>query len=579
MAKQPAKPKDSYWRLFVGFLKKAKLNWLVIILVALVSLGQTYIALIVPDSTGDLFAGQFTARALWGAIGYYALSIVLAAGIAFVLLYFKAGQVKKLRVAGWEKLMKAGSAFHAKHNPQSLLTAITSDASAIVELVVGLCTSAFSNVVYIIGALGVIGTYHPRLLLITLVVIPFYVLYAAYFGKWTLHTTYKVRMQIGNLTGYLADRIRNLPLIKSSAMEEQEAEKGTGTIQQLYKANMNNHYLYGINLTFSGLVTVIITAGSVVCGSFLLKNSEITLDDWIAFYLYMPTITTRLENLFNMWTSFKSLQGSVIRYSEILDAPSEEDSTGMDEIPDGDISFRDVRFGYESKPVLDGVNFTIPRGKVSALVGVSGSGKTTALNLLERFYEPESGQILVSETPIAELNLYKWRKTLAYVQQTSGVFGGTIRQAMTYGLDREVTDAELLEVAAKAGLMEVLEKIGGLDTDLAACGASLSGGQRQRLVIARELLRNADVLLLDEPTSALDMETAREIADMIYDNFGGKTVLIITHELNFISGAEHIVMLSGGKTVAQGTHAELMESCTLYRELVEEQSYQEAYAL
>ncbi len=579
MAKRPAKNEASYWKVFFSFLKKAKLNWWVILLVSLVNLGQTYISLIVPDSTGDLFSGQFTSQALWGTIGYYGLSIALGAGIAFVLLYFKAGQVKKLRIAGWEKLMKADSSFHTKHNPQSLLTAITSDASAIVESVVGLCTSAFSNVVYIIGALGVIGAYHPRLLLITLVVIPFYALYAAYFGKWTMLTTYKVRMQIGNLTGYLADRIRNLPLIKSSAMEEQEAEKGTATIGKLYKANMNSHYLNGINITFSGLVTVIITGGSVVCGSFLLKDSAITIDEWIAFYLYMPTITTRLENLFNMWASFKALQGSVIRYSEILDAPSEEDCAGNKEIPDGDISFQDVRFQYEEKAVLDGICFTIPRGKVSALVGVSGSGKTTALNLLERFYEPSGGQILVGDTPIAELDLAKWRKTLAYVQQTSGVFGGTIRKALTYGLDRDVTDGELLEVCEKVGLGNVLQQIGGLDADLAACGTSLSGGQRQRLVIARELLKNADILLLDEPTSALDMETAREIADMIYENFKGKTVLIVTHELNFISGAEHIVMISQGKTIAQGTHEQLMADCALYRELVEEQSYQEAYAL
>ena len=187
--------------------------------------------------------------------------------------------------------------------------------------------------------------------------------------------------------------------------------------------------------------------------------------------------------------------------------------------------------------------------------------------------------MLFRSKDIAGLDLHGWRDKISYVSQDAAVFSGTVRECLTYGLSRQFGDGELMEAAKLAGIdAYIARQPGGLDAPLAIWGSGMSGGQRQRLVIARELLKGADVLLLDEPTSALDAEAAAAVSDTFYSRFKGKTIVTVTHELNFIAGADRIIVLSQGRVEGQGSHEELMKSCESYRKLVEEQSYQEVFA-
>jgi ATP-binding cassette subfamily B protein AbcA/BmrA len=260
-------------------------------------------------------------------------------------------------------------------------------------------------------------------------------------------------------------------------------------------------------------------------------------------------------------------------------APQEEmRADGSAEIPQGDVVFQSVSFGYQpERPVLTDVELTIPRGKNTAIVGPSGSGKTTLLKLMEQLYQPTAGQISVGGVAVDTLNLSAWRKSLSYVTQDAVMFSGSVRECLTYGVQNAVTDEQLTAVTKLAGVYDYIQEQGGFDAQMSIWGSAMSGGQRQRMVIARELLKQADVLLLDEPTSALDAETAAGISDTIYQQFRGKTVVTVTHELSFISNADQIIVLDEGKVVDSGNHEELMQRCQIYRELVEEQSYQEVY--
>ncbi len=252
--------------------------------------------------------------------------------------------------------------------------------------------------------------------------------------------------------------------------------------------------------------------------------------------------------------------------------------SGSTAIPQGEIAFQDVTFSYsENEPALKKVSFTIPMGKNVAIVGPSGSGKTTVLRLLEQLYEPASGSITVGGEPIQTLRKEAWRSHLSYVTQDATLFSGSVRECLTYGTKEAVSEERLAEVTKLAGVYDYIMEHGGFDAQLSIWGSAMSGGQRQRLVIARELLRDADILLLDEPTSALDAGTAAAISDTIYRRFAGKTVITVTHELSFISGADEIVVLEDGEVVGTGTHEKLMETCPIYRDLVEEQSYQEVF--
>lgn len=171
-----------------------------------------------------------------------------------------------------------------------------------------------------------------------------------------------------------------------------------------------------------------------------------------------------------------------------------------------------------------------------------------------------------------------WRERIAYVAQDSGLFSGTIRSAVTYGVKREISDAELNRVMEQVSLTEFIASLPeGYDTKLENWGSSLSGGQRQRIAIARALLKDAQVYIFDEPTSALDPDAADSISDLIFSRFGDKTVIIISHELGYIASADHIIVINGGRQEGEGTHGELMERCRVYRNLVEEQSYQEVF--
>lgn len=334
----------------------------------------------------------------------------------------------------------------------------------------------------------------------------------------------------------------------------------------------------GTIVAYTLLAEVLGIVIAVLWGCALLRSGEIDLESWLAFFLFVPTINTVFRQLTNIWSNLKDVQGRAARLGAMMVAPQEDmNQNESKEIPDGDIRFDNVSFSYrEGITVLDGISFTVPKGKTTAIVGLSGSGKTTVLRLIEKLYTPQSGTIEIGSTPLDRLNLSEWRKRLSYVNQNAEMFSGTIREALTYGVHQELDEEKLQQAAKLAGIDDFIASLlEGYDTKLALWGSTMSGGQKQRMVIAREVLRNADILLLDEPTSALDSESAHAISETLFHGFENKTIIAVTHELNFIAAAEQIIVMSEGKILASGRHEELMQSCPMYRSIVEEQSYQE----
>jgi ATP-binding cassette subfamily B protein AbcA/BmrA len=311
-----------------------------------------------------------------------------------------------------------------------------------------------------------------------------------------------------------------------------------------------------------------------------MRKGYINIQQWIAFFLYAQTLSDTITKWVETWSTIKSAQGAASRLIDIMGASKEIHNVGK-EVPavlKGDIEFKNVTFAYGDAPVLSNVNATIGEGKATAIVGLCGSGKTTIISLIERLYRPASGEITIGEENIREFNIDAYRSHFAYVQQDAGIFSGTIREAMLYGVDREVPEEELIDAAKMAGAWDFIKEIpNGLDGTLAIGGSSVSGGQRQRIVLARELIKNKDVLLLDEPTSALDAETAREVQQTIFRLFKGKTIIMITHDLGLISSVDQIIVVNNGTIEACGTHDDLMKRCGIYHELVEERAYKEVY--
>lgn len=546
-----------------------------------ISVAYYYVVTKIPGSTAALYSGEFTTAAIMGLVINYAGTLVLSLAVSITQLFAQARSVRSVRNSVWKRMMGIQSSYYNENEPERLLSAVTSDAENTVSSLITVIVTVPSLLMYLSMCLAQVSMYSGKLLAVLFVLVPVYILYGVFMGRWQYKTGRSIQVRIGGLTGFLTGRIRNLTLIKSFNTEEKEERQGVRAAQDLYRANVQYQYINGITAAYTMVTEAVGIVAAVIWGSMLLRSGEIGLEAWLAFFLFVPMINTVLRQFSMMWTNIKQVQGRASRMSAMMDAPQEElNESAPRDIPQGDVALQEVSFRYcQGEPVLSGVTLTIPRGRTTAIVGVSGSGKTTILRLLERLYCPDQGAVTVGGQNLDELNLRAWRDKISYVTQDAATFSGTVRESMTYGVGRPVSDEELAQAAKLSGIYDyIMEQPGGFDAQMAIWGSAMSGGQRQRLVIARELLKDADVLLLDEPTSALDAETAAEVSDTIFSRFAGKTIVTVTHELNFIANADQIVVLKGGKVVDSGTHQALMERCAPYRELVEEQSYQEVFA-
>lgn len=547
---------------------------------------QSVVASSVPDATASLFDGDFSPSKLWGVAQTLLISLVLGLVSYVVRVFAESKSVLAARTSIWEKMIDAKMEYYDENDPASRLSMVTVDAQTFGAGLVQLFVFIPTMVVLLIASLLQLLAYNPKLLMVLWVLIPMHIIYFISLGKYQQKLGKNYAAQIGDLTGYLAERIRNLPMIKNFAAEDTEDRNGVEAAGKLYTVSRKYNVNIGsINAAYQTLSPVASTVLSVLWGAYLLRTGETDITSFLAFSMYIVSINMTFLVVATVWVFIKDFAGRANRVARLLESPTEavgKKEKGIVDIPTGDIHVENVTFRYPNfeKPAAQNVSFTIPQGKMTAIVGPSGSGKTTIIKLLERLYAPTEGAITVGGTDIQTLNLENWRRSLSYVVQDAGVFSGTLRQALCYSVDREVTEEELTQVTKTVGLYDYIQTLpDGLDTPLANWGTSLSGGQRQRIAIARAMLRDSDVYIFDEPTSALDPEAATAIARIIAEGFTGKTVIVISHELNFISQAERIVVLDQGKLAGEGCHSELMASCPVYSDLVQEQSYREVFSV
>ncbi len=248
-----------------------------------------------------------------------------------------------------------------------------------------------------------------------------------------------------------------------------------------------------------------------------------------------------------------------------------EKTDGEPSVPSaGNIVFKDVSFSYGDSAALKHVSFTIEKGKKTALVGFSGSGKSTVLNLIEKFYEPQNGDIFLNGKDISVLDYRGYRSLFAYLPQNAPAFSGTVRDMLTFTEKDPCSDEMLLDALKKVDLFEDIKALGGLDYEVGFGGEKLSGGQRQKLGVARLILSEAEYVLMDESTSALDVEATAAVQKAIDDACMGRTQIIVAHDLPTVQNADKILVFSKGCLAAQGSHEELLKNCPLYHELQKE---------
>jgi ABC-type multidrug transport system fused ATPase/permease subunit len=396
-------------------------------------------------------------------------------------------------------------------------------------------------------------------------VLPAMMLLAVFFGKYIRKLSKNVQAEVAKSNTIVEETLQGIQIVKTYTNEFFEIErfrKRTSEIATIgmksgkYRGAFSAFMIFGL---FGAMVAVIWR------GSALMSSGAIDAGQLFSFVIYSGFVGGTIGGLANVFTQIQKFIGATEELFELFDEV-EEKLDEIKEIPEneilkGRIAFRDLSFSYPSRPdetVLRQINMTISENQLIALVGSSGAGKTTIAALIMRLHEPTSGELLFDKRNSLEFSLSSLRSQIALVPQDIFLFGGSIRENISYG-KTEATEKEILEAARQANALEFIDRFPErLDTIVGERGTQLSGGQRQRIAIARAVLKNPRILILDEATSSLDSESERLVQDALEKLMVGRTSIVIAHRLSTIRKADQILVLDDGRIVEKGTHEELM---------------------
>ncbi len=453
-----------------------------------------------------------------------------------------------------------------------LMSRITSDLFDITEFAHHAPEEIFIVGLKIIISFVILFKISPLLTLIVFAVIPIMVFFSFRHRKAMRKSFKAQRHQIGELNAEIEDTLLGIRVVKSFANEEIESEKfEKGNIKFLEIKKEAYKHMARFQCTtrfFDGLMYITV----VIAGGIFMIKGVINPADLVAYLLYVSTLLVSVKTIINFMEQFERAITGIERFSEIMetqpDIQDKEDTEDIESL-EGNIEFKDVSFGYGEgrDTILYKFNFKINAGENVALVGPSGGGKTTVCSLIPRFYDAESGEILIDGINIQDIRVKQLRKNIGIVQQDVYLFSGTVYDNIAYGKPG-CTREEVVEAARLACAEEFIDSLPDkYDTYVGERGVKLSGGQKQRISIARVFLKNPPILILDEATSALDNESEKVVQESLDSLSKGRTVLTIAHRLTTIKDADNIVVLTNDGIVERGTHDELIAMNGLYKRM------------
>ncbi len=457
-----------------------------------------------------------------------------------------------------------------------IMSRLVNDLRDVVELAHHGPEDLFISVVMLIGSFILLLKVEWRLTLIVFSFIPI-ILWFTLSKRIKMEEAFRqVRKKISNINAYLENSISGIRVVKAFTNEDYEIEKFNESNNQYKEARKESYksmaeFLAGINIATDLLNMVVISIG----GYFAYRNF-ITIGDLLAYTMYISYFMQPIRRMANLMQQLQEGMTGFERFIEVMNIKSDiVDKENALELKDvkGHIQFKDVSFSYNNgeKLVLKNVNIDIKPGQTVALVGPSGAGKTTLCHLIPRFYDIDSGAILIDGIDIRDVKLESLRKNIGIVQQDVFLFTGTIKENIAYG-DPTKSHEEIIEAAKKASIHDFIMTLpDGYDTYIGEKGVKLSGGQKQRLSIARLFLKNPPILILDEATSSLDNQTEIIIQQSLEELAKGRTTLVIAHRLSTIKNADEIIVLTNDGIEERGSHEELLAKNGLYKELYESQ--------
>lgn len=541
----------------------------------------TGIQLAVPHFVGDLINGfgkSIDKTLLVSVIGMFILSAVISALSGTVLGIFGENVVSRLRNTLWDKLIRLRVAYFDETKAGEMTSRLINDSTQIKDLLANSFPRMITSLLTVVGALTLMVLKDWRMTAIMALAIPLVMLVMLPVMRQSHKVGRDRQNSLADFNGAAGETLSEIRLVKSSNAEPFETEKGHTTIQSLYKIGLREAVYDSVAGPLMTAVMMGLFVGVLAYGAHRVSQGTMTMGTMFSFLMYLFQLLGPSATLGQFFSDLAKASGSTERVQALLAEPEEDLTSGVDVDVEGQtLAMSHVDFAYDdSKKILSDVSFEAQPNTVVAFAGPSGGGKSTIFSLLERYYTPTAGEIMIGNHDVSDVNLANWREQIGFVSQDSAIMAGTIRHNLTYGLTGEYSDDDLWRVLGLAFAEKFVRDMpAGLDTEVGERGVKVSGGQRQRLAIARAFLRDPKILMLDEATASLDSESEAMVQKALESLMKGRTTLVIAHRLSTIVDADKIYFIEQGTVSGAGTHKELVANHELYREYVDTQFNQD----
>lgn len=539
---------------------------------------QYMIDTLVPTLVAQAETGvQFSQVVYFGLflIGIYLGQVAFSWLRDYLAAFIGANIIAKMRSRLFAYLERLPLTFFQGHQVGEVMSRFLSDINAIQSLLVSTVLMFLTNLILLSGILIYLMTIDWKLTLVAIIPVPFTIILVKKFGLKLHSVNRMIQEATAALSARLQESFLSIKTVKAFGQEDAEREKVDSVVTRmtgLYIKNSVFSSIAGFGVNFINMLGPIIV---LAWGTYLVAIGQMQLGALIAFYMLLTYLYSPIQGLASVHIEIKRAMASVDRVFEYFDVPKtivEAEFPVMIDQPRGEIRFEDVSFGYgQGQPLFEKLNLHIKPQEKVAFVGPSGAGKTSLINMILRFYEPDSGHILFDGIDLRQLSIRTLRDHIALVDQEPLLFKTSIFNNIAYSNPEAKLDA-VIEAAKVANIHDFIDSLPGkYDSEVGERGVTISGGERQRICLARAILKNPKVIILDEATSALDSTSEHLIQKALEKILVDKTAIIIAHRLSTVQHADRIIAIDKGRIVSEGTHDELLEQSELYRELTNRQ--------
>ncbi len=464
--------------------------------------------------------------------------------------------------------------YHVKAETGDLIQRCTSDVETIRRFLSSQVVELFRSVLMLVIALVIMIRMNARMTLVSMILVPFLFTFAWLFFKWVRRWFKESDEAEGRMSAVLQENLTGVRVVRAFGREQYEVDKFNRVNNELYKKSVKLTDLLAVYWSGSDMLSMMQTGITLGYGVYLAARGQMLVGEMTVYVSYISMLLWPVRQLGRILSDMGKSMVAMDRINQILVEKPETDSPDAVDAPiDRDIEFRHVGFEYEEKnPVLKDVSFTVKAGQTVAILGATGSGKSTLVQLLQRLYDVKRGDILIGGVSIGKIRKGHLRSRIGLVLQEPFLYSRTVRDNVRI-VKPDATDEEVFEVTRTASAHEFIESFEkGYDTPVGERGVTLSGGQKQRVAIARTLLKDNDILIFDDSLSAVDTETDKAIRLALKEKRKGMTTFIISHRLTTLAEADFIIVLEDGRVAQQGTHEELIHQEGLYQRIYQIQS-------